>query len=116
MKRILAGTLLAGTLAVIGMMSFAQAETTLTVMAPIEAAHHDPARQSAGSPLMYLVGDTLVWVNRDVLRHTATDRGQAFVLVLEPGATAKTVLNAAGHLRVYCRYHPGMTAEIEVLG
>ena len=49
-----------------GMMSFAQAETTLTVMAPIEAAHHDPARTSAGSPMMYLVGDTLVSLDYDL--------------------------------------------------
>ena len=61
MKRVLAGTI-----AVLGMMSLAQAETTLTIMAPIEAAHHDPARQSAGSPLMYLVGDTLVSLDYDL--------------------------------------------------
>lgn len=61
MKRILAATV-----AVMSMMSLAQAESTLTVMAPIEAQHHDPARQSAGSPLMYLVGDTLVALDYDL--------------------------------------------------
>ena len=33
---------------------------------PIEAAHHDPARTSAGSMTMYLVGDTLVSLDYDL--------------------------------------------------
>ncbi len=43
----------------------AQAQT-LTVMNAIEAAHHDPARTSAGSMTMYLVGDTLVSLDYDL--------------------------------------------------
>ncbi len=62
------------------------------------------------------VGDTLVFVNRDILKHTATDRGQAFDFDLEPGARAQTRLATPGRVRVYCRYHPGMSAEVEVAG
>ena len=49
----------------VGATTFAQAQT-LTVMNPVEAAHHDPARTTAGSPLMYLVGDTLVSIDYDL--------------------------------------------------
>jgi len=40
--------------------------TTLTVMNSVEAAHHDPARTSAGSMPMYMFGDTLVALDYDL--------------------------------------------------
>src|ERR1044072_2734756 len=58
--------IVAGAVAFLGLTSFAQAESVLTVTAPIEAAHPAPARTSAGSPLMYLVGDTLVSLDYDL--------------------------------------------------
>ena len=60
MKRVLLGAA-----AAISMMSYAQAQT-LTVMNSVEAAHHDPARTSAGSMIMYMVGDTLVSLDYDL--------------------------------------------------
>ena len=60
MKRVLLGAA-----AAIGMMSYAQAQT-LTVMNSVEAAHHDPARTSAGSMPMYMFGDTLVSLDYDL--------------------------------------------------
>src|SRR5512144_126540 len=60
MKRVLPGAA-----AAIGVMSYAQAQT-LTVMNSVEAAHHDPARTSAGSMIMYMVGDTLVALDYDL--------------------------------------------------
>src|SRR5688500_12659596 len=53
--------------AAIGLVSAAQAQgTTLTVMNSVEAAHHDPARTSAGSMPMYMFGDTLVSLDYDL--------------------------------------------------
>jgi peptide/nickel transport system substrate-binding protein len=57
--------LLLGAAAAVGLMSHAQAQT-LTVMNAIESAHHDPARTSAGSMAMYLLGDTLVSLDYDL--------------------------------------------------
>ena len=60
MKRVLLGAF-----AAIGLMSQAPAQT-LTVMNAVEATHHDPARTSAGSMVMYMVGDTLVALDYDL--------------------------------------------------
>ncbi len=60
------------------------------------------------------VGDTIVWDNKDILRHTATDAGGAFDFDLVPGATARTILTTPGAIKYVCRYHPGMTGEINV--
>ena len=60
------------------------------------------------------VGDTIVWDNKDILRHSATAQNGAFDVDLQPGATARTVLAAPGLVRYVCRYHPGMTGVINV--
>jgi peptide/nickel transport system substrate-binding protein len=57
--------MLLGAAAAFGIASFAQAKT-LTVMNSVEASHHDPARTSAGSMVMYMVGDTLVSLDYDL--------------------------------------------------
>jgi peptide/nickel transport system substrate-binding protein len=49
----------------LGMLALAQAQT-LNVMAPIETAHHDPARTTAPSYIIYLVADTLVSLDYDL--------------------------------------------------
>ena len=59
-------------------------------------------------------GDTIVWVNRDFLRHSATDAGGAFDVDLLPGATGRIVLRQSGTIKFFCRYHPGMTGEVRV--
>lgn len=59
-------------------------------------------------------GDAILWVNRDLFRHTATTRGRGFDVDLPPGATARTIVARAGKLDYYCRYHPGMTGKISV--
>jgi peptide/nickel transport system substrate-binding protein len=58
-------SLILAALAVLGLTSVTQAQT-LTYMRPIESAHFDPARQSAGSEVIYLVGDTLVSLDYDL--------------------------------------------------
>lgn len=59
-------------------------------------------------------GDTIVWVNRDFLRHTATAADHSFDVDLMPGKAAKTVLNKAGTIPFTCRYHPGMKGVLQV--
>lgn len=60
------------------------------------------------------VGQTLVWDNRDIFQHTATDRAGGFDLVLKPRTKGRTTLTRAGKVAVYCRYHPGMTLTLDV--
>jgi plastocyanin len=59
-------------------------------------------------------GDKILWVNRDILRHTATATNHSFDVDLQPGAKSLTVLKSAGLISVFCRYHPGMRGVLSV--
>jgi plastocyanin len=59
-------------------------------------------------------GDTIVWVNRDFLRHSATATDQSFDVDLQPNKMGKTVLNKTGAIAFTCRYHPGMRGVLQV--
>ena len=59
-------------------------------------------------------GDTILWVNKDMFRHTATARNGAFNVDLAPGAKGKTVLRKAGEFAFTCKYHPGMRGVLRV--
>jgi plastocyanin len=59
-------------------------------------------------------GDTIIWANRDFLRHTATAADHSFDVDLMPGKAAKIVLNKAGTIPFNCRYHPGMKGVLQV--
>jgi plastocyanin len=60
------------------------------------------------------VGDTIEWVNRDILQHTATARDHSFDVDLAPQAKARIRLTKAGVIAFYCRYHPGMTGKLSI--
>lgn len=59
------------------------------------------------------VGDTIEWVNKDVLAHTATVRGDWDVMI-PPKKNASFVLKVAGDVEYYCRFHPNMKGRISV--
>ena len=84
--------------------------------APAPAVHTVVIDQLAFSPKVTTAntGDVMVWVNKDILRHSATDPSGAFDVDLPAGATAKIVLKQAGSIKYACRYHPGMTGTISV--
>ena len=61
------------------------------------------------------VGDTIEWINKDVVDHTATEKASGLWNVsIAPGKTAKVVVKKAGRFDYYCRYHPNMTATLVV--
>lgn len=66
------------------------------------------------SPTSLRVGDTIVWVNRDLFRHTATARNRSFDVDLAPGASGRTILRTPGTVDYICRFHPGMTGRLVV--
>jgi plastocyanin len=68
----------------------------------------------AALPAGLHVGDTIVWRNEDIFRHTATARDQSFDVDLEPGAEGKIELKTAGDIAFFCRFHPGMTGTLAV--
>jgi plastocyanin len=93
--------------ALVAVSAAARAEVIQIKMANIA---YQPAQASAH------VGDTIEWVNSDVVAHTATARNGAWDIVVAPNATGRIVLKAAGAFDYYCKYHPNMTGRISVAG
>ena len=60
------------------------------------------------------VGDTIEWINKDVLAHTATARSGDFDVMLPPKKTGTLVVKKAGTFEYYCRFHPNMKATLNV--
>ena len=93
------------TVLVLGVSVSAQAETIQIsmenlVIAPIEAKAK--------------VGDTIEWINKDVLAHTATARNGDWDVMLPPKKNGTLVLKKAGTFEYYCRFHPNMKATLTV--
>lgn len=69
----------------------------------IDAASFSPAN------LTVKAGDTIVWVNKDILAHTATTtaKGPGFdSKVIEPGKSWKYVAKQKGDFPYTCAFHP----------
>jgi plastocyanin len=65
--------------------------------------------------LTILAGDAVLWVNRDIVPHTATDSLRAWDSGdIAPGDSARVVLAAAGHFQYACTYHPSMRANLTI--
>jgi plastocyanin len=60
------------------------------------------------------VGDTIMWANHDLFRHSATARDRRFDLDLPSGKTARLVLKEPGTIGFFCKFHPGMTGRLKV--
>ena len=59
-------------------------------------------------------GDSIVWINRDIFRHTATAANHSFDVDLPPSARRKLVIRSSGAIAFACRYHPGMRGVLRV--
>ena len=59
-------------------------------------------------------GDSILWVNRDFLRHTATAADHSFDADLPAGAKATTLIKRSGSIPFSCRFHPGMRGVLQV--
>jgi plastocyanin len=59
-------------------------------------------------------GDTIVWINHDLFRHTATAANHSFDVDLQPGAKAALVMKSTGAIPFVCRYHPNMRGVLVV--
>lgn len=65
-------------------------------------------------PSTLRVGDTIIWVNRDIFRHTATATDRTFNIDLMPAKSVSMVLKRAGTFQFVCTYHPGMKGRMIV--
>jgi plastocyanin len=60
------------------------------------------------------VGDTIVWQNHDLFRHSATARDKSFDIDLPPAASVTQVLTKAGTFDFFCKFHPGMIGTLVI--
>src|SRR5689334_20088540 len=79
-----------------------------TIQIVMENLVYAPAEASAK------VGDTIEWINKDVLVHTATARNGDFDITTPPKKTVTSALKKAGTVEYYCRYHPNMKAVLRI--
>lgn len=79
-----------------------------TIQITMENLVISPAEASAK------VGDTIEWINKDVLVHTATARNGDWDISLPPKKNGTLVLKKAGTVEYYCRFHPNMKATLMV--
>lgn len=60
-------------------------------------------------------GDSVEWMNQEILPHTATAVNKKFDSgVIEAGKSWKTTIKGKGKLEYFCNLHPTMKAVVEV--
>jgi plastocyanin len=59
------------------------------------------------------VNDTIEWINKDIVAHTATVRGD-WDVTIAANSSASLVLKKAGTVDYYCRFHPNMKGRITI--
>src|ERR1700716_737728 len=79
-----------------------------TIQITMENLVFSPAEASAE------VGDTIEWINKDILAHTATARNGDWDVTMPPKKTVTSVVKKAGTVDYYCRFHPNMKATLVV--
>jgi plastocyanin len=66
------------------------------------------------APAVLHRGDTIIWVNRDMFRHSATAANRSFDVDLPAGKSARMVVKGSGSIAYLCKYHPGMRGVLRV--
>ena len=63
-------------------------------------------------------GDTIEWVNKDLIPHTATTPPKAKIAfdsgVIAPGKSWRYTFKIAGDISYVCTFHPTMTGTVKV--
>lgn len=85
----------------------AQPAYAATIQISIDKLTFKPAEIHAA------VGDTIEWVNKDAMAHTATVKG-GFDVAVPAHKSASIVVTRAGSFDYYCRFHPNMRARLDV--
>lgn len=60
------------------------------------------------------VGDTIEWVNKDALVHTATATNNDWNVTIAPRQSGRVVLKKPGAVDYFCRFHPNMKGRVIV--
>lgn len=98
----------------LGAMGLTLTGSALSAGAPTEHVI-TMANMSFGTiPTGVKVGDTIVWVNRDTVLHTATARDKSFDLRISQGHSARMTVQKAGTIPFYCIFHSTMRGTLVV--
>jgi plastocyanin len=77
-----------------------------TVRVTIEKLTDNPAVVTAH------VGDTIEWVNKDFVAHTATSKARGWDVMIPANKSATLVVKKPGAVDYICRFHPNMKGRI----
>lgn len=94
-------------LAALALMLTAVPAAAATIEVTIDKLVFSPATVEAK------VGDTIEWVNKDVIAHTATVKG-GWEVMIPPKKSASLTLKAASAVNYFCRFHPNMKGHVNV--
>jgi plastocyanin len=94
-------------IAALSALSFVSAQAA-EIQITIDKLVYEPAEVSAK------VGDTIKWVNKDGLAHTATAKNYDWDVMIDPNKTARLVLTKPGEVDYYCKFHPNMKGHVTV--
>ncbi len=60
-------------------------------------------------------GDTVTWINRDIVPHTATALDESWDTgEIAPGKEGSVVVTADFSTEYFCRFHPSMKAVLQI--
>ena len=59
-------------------------------------------------------GDTIIWQNNDIFRHSATARDKSFDVNLPSKTEVRMAVGAAGTVEFFCKFHPGMKGTLVI--
>jgi plastocyanin len=94
------------TVALSGLISVSAQAATIQVT--IDKLIYSPTEVAAK------VGDTVEWVNKDILAHTATAANGDWNVAIAPKQTAQLVVKKPGTVDYFCKYHPNMKGRVVV--
>jgi len=60
------------------------------------------------------VGDTIEWINKDALAHTAKATNGDWDVDIPPNQRGQVVLKKTGTADYFCRFHPNMKGRVVV--
>jgi plastocyanin len=106
-RALFAALVVAACAATLGAAQRARKPATHTIT--IDATRFQP------ESLTIRAGDTVVWINKDVIPHTATSTAAGFDSgMIGSGASWKQAFKKKGDFGYVCTYHPTMKAKLRV--
>ncbi|TIS93323.1 MAG: amicyanin [Mesorhizobium sp.] len=98
----------AGALSLLGSLALVPSPAlAATIEVTIDRLVYSPASVEAK------VGDTIEWVNKDVIAHTATVKG-GWEVMIPPKSKGRITLKRVGAVDYFCRFHPNMKGHLNV--